>query len=196
MSVFLSFGSLVWLAGARRSATSGVARPTRVRVLGLCTERPCSPPARLLLPFVSVPFMPLPSHRDYTLGGRVFCGMPSGPSTLPRQPPADDPCAWITRRRRAMDDGEGTLSIALLSGTDDKLSAAALLTAGAAALGRKVDILLQYWALDSFRAGTPTKDHGLAPEAGPAGGRRRGRHGLHARRRRPAGLHLSEEGLQ
>jgi peroxiredoxin family protein len=68
-----------------------------------------------------------------------------------------------------MDDGEGTLSIALLSGTDDKLSAAALLTAGAAALGRKVDILLQYWALDAFRAGNLTKDHGLAPEAGPDG---------------------------
>src|SRR6266496_1679088 len=186
--------------------------------------------------------MPLPSHRDYTLGGRVFRGMPSGPSTLPRQPPADDPCAWITRRRRAMDDGEGTLSIALLSGTDDKLSAAALLTAGAAALGRKVDILLQYWALDAFRAGNLTKDHGLAPEAGPdgaaavrrlqaegggqhwstvlaqakqlgevrdarllavdgparagqgrprpAGGRRGGCHRLHARRRRPARLHL------
>jgi peroxiredoxin family protein len=49
-------------------------------------------------------------------------------------------------------DDEGTLSIALFSGTDDKLSAAAPLAAGAAALGRKVDILLQYWALDAFRA--------------------------------------------
>jgi peroxiredoxin family protein len=68
-----------------------------------------------------------------------------------------------------MSDGEQTLSIALLSGTDDKLNAAALLTAGAAALGRKVDILLQYWALDAFRAGNTTKDHGLAPEAGPDG---------------------------
>lgn len=68
-----------------------------------------------------------------------------------------------------MSNGEGTLSIALLSGTDDKLNAAALLTAGAAALGRKVDILLQYWALDAFRAGNLTKDHGLAPEAGPDG---------------------------
>lgn len=68
-----------------------------------------------------------------------------------------------------MGDGEQTLSIALLSGTDDKLNAAALLTAGAAALGRKVDILLQYWALDAFRAGNLTKDHGLAPEAGPDG---------------------------
>jgi peroxiredoxin family protein len=68
-----------------------------------------------------------------------------------------------------MGNGEGTLSIALFSGTDDKLSAAALLTVGAAALGRKVDILLQYWALDAFRAGNTTKDHGLAPEAGPDG---------------------------
>jgi peroxiredoxin family protein len=66
-----------------------------------------------------------------------------------------------------MGDGEGTLSIALLSGTDDKLNAAALLTAGAAALGRKVDILLQYWALEAFRAGNPTKDHGLAPRPDP-----------------------------
>lgn len=63
-------------------------------------------------------------------------------------------------------DEEGTLSIALFSGTDDKLSAAALLTAGAAALGRRVDILLQHWALDAFRAGELTKEHGLAPEAG------------------------------
>lgn len=62
-------------------------------------------------------------------------------------------------------DDDGTLSIALFSGTDDKLSAAALLTAGAAAIGRKVDILLQYWALDAFR-GDLTKEHGLAPEAG------------------------------
>lgn len=68
-----------------------------------------------------------------------------------------------------MGDGEQTLSIALLSGTDDKLNAAALLTAGAAVLGRRVDILLQYWALDAFRAGNLTKDHGLAPEAGPDG---------------------------
>jgi len=63
-------------------------------------------------------------------------------------------------------DDEGTLSIALFSGTDDKLSAAALLAAGAAVIGRKVDILLQYWALDAFRAGELTKEHGLAPEAG------------------------------
>ncbi len=68
-----------------------------------------------------------------------------------------------------MGDAEQGLSIALFSGTDDKLNAAALLAVGAAALGRTVDVLLQYWALDAFRAGNLTKDHGLAPEAGPHG---------------------------
>lgn len=62
-----------------------------------------------------------------------------------------------------------TLSIVLFSGTDDKLQAAAVLTAGAAALGRPVRIFLQYWALDAFRAGGISADHGLAPEAGEAG---------------------------
>jgi peroxiredoxin family protein len=52
-----------------------------------------------------------------------------------------------------------TISIVLFSG----------LTAGAAALGRPVKILLQYWALESFRADRITADHGLVPEAGPAG---------------------------
>ena len=36
-------------------------------------------------------------------------------------------------------------------GTDDKLQAAAVLTAGAAALGKPVNVFLQYWALDAFR---------------------------------------------
>ena len=62
-----------------------------------------------------------------------------------------------------------TISIVLFSGTDDKLQAAATLTAGAAALGRPVKIFLQYWALDAFRAARITSDHGLAPEAGAAG---------------------------
>ena len=62
-----------------------------------------------------------------------------------------------------------TVSIVLFSGTDDKLQAAAVLTAGAAALGRPVRILLQYWALDAFRSDRLMADHGLAPEAGPAG---------------------------
>jgi len=61
------------------------------------------------------------------------------------------------------------LSIVLFSGTDDKLQAAAVLTAGAAALGKPVNIFLQYWALDAFRAEKIGQDHGLAPEAGSAG---------------------------
>jgi peroxiredoxin family protein len=62
-----------------------------------------------------------------------------------------------------------TLSLVLFSGTDDKLQAAAVLTAGAAALGKPVNLFLQYWALDAFRADRIAHDHGLAPEAGPEG---------------------------
>ena len=47
---------------------------------------------------------------------------------------------------------EEPLNLVLFSGTDDKLNAAAVLTAGAAALGRPVNLFLQYWALDAFRA--------------------------------------------
>ncbi len=61
------------------------------------------------------------------------------------------------------------LNLVLFSGTDDKLQAAAVLTAGAAALGKPVNVFLQYWALDAFRTDRITRDHGLAPEAGPAG---------------------------
>ncbi len=61
------------------------------------------------------------------------------------------------------------INLVLFSGTDDKLQAAAVLTAGAAALGKPVNIFLQYWALDAFRADRIGADHGLAPEAGPAG---------------------------
>ena len=61
------------------------------------------------------------------------------------------------------------LNLVLFSGTDDKLQAAAVLTAGAAALGKPVNIFLQYWALDAFRANRIALDHGLAPEAGAAG---------------------------
>src|SRR6476659_80380 len=62
-----------------------------------------------------------------------------------------------------------SINLVLFSGTDDKLQAAAVLTAGAAALGRPVNIFLQYWALDAFRADRIGRDHGLAPEAGAAG---------------------------
>jgi peroxiredoxin family protein len=61
------------------------------------------------------------------------------------------------------------LNVVLFSGTDDKLQAAAVLTAGAAALGKPVNMFLQYWALDAFRADRIEQDHGLAPEAGAEG---------------------------
>jgi peroxiredoxin family protein len=44
-----------------------------------------------------------------------------------------------------------------------------VLAVGAAAMGRKVEIFLQYWALDAFRADRIMKDHGVAPEAGEEG---------------------------
>ena len=74
-----------------------------------------------------------------------------------------------------MDDS--TFSMVMFSGTDDKLNAAAVLTAGAAAMGRKVNVFLQYWALDAFRTDRITKDHGVAPEAGPDGAELLQRHG-------------------
>ena len=74
-----------------------------------------------------------------------------------------------------MDDS--TLSLVLFSGTDDKLNAASVLTAGAAAMGRKVNVFLQYWALDAVRADKVLKDHGVAPEAGPEGAEAYQRHG-------------------
>ncbi len=61
------------------------------------------------------------------------------------------------------------INLVLFSGTDDKLQAAAVLTAGAAALGKPVNIFLQYWALDAFRADRIGAEDGLAPEAGSAG---------------------------
>lgn len=62
-----------------------------------------------------------------------------------------------------------TLSLVLFSGTDDKLTAAGVLAVGAAAMGRKVNVLLQYWGLDAFRADRILKEHGVAPEAGERG---------------------------
>lgn len=61
------------------------------------------------------------------------------------------------------------LNLVLFSGTDDKLQAAAVLAAGAAALGKPVNIFLQYWALEAFSKATIERDHGLAPEAGAEG---------------------------
>ena len=62
-----------------------------------------------------------------------------------------------------------SINLVLFSGTDDKLQAAAILAAGGAALGRPVNVFLQYWALDAFRADRIDRDHGLAPEAGAEG---------------------------
>jgi peroxiredoxin family protein len=64
---------------------------------------------------------------------------------------------------------EEPVNLVLFSGTDDKLTAAAVLVAGASALGRSVHVFLQYWALDAFRADRITAIHPLAPEAGPDG---------------------------
>jgi peroxiredoxin family protein len=62
-----------------------------------------------------------------------------------------------------------SMNLVLFSGTDDKLQAAAVLAAGAAALGKPVNVFLQYWALDAFTKAKIERDHGLAPEAGPEG---------------------------
>ena len=64
-----------------------------------------------------------------------------------------------------MEEQEKPLSLVLFSGTDDKLTAAAVLAVGAAAMGRPVNVFLQYYALDAFRAGRVATDHGLASEA-------------------------------
>jgi peroxiredoxin family protein len=79
-------------------------------------------------------------------------------------------------------DGQ-TMSLVLFSGTDDKLNAAAVLAAGAAAMGRRVNVFLQYWALDAFRADRIHKDHGVSLEAGAEGAEAYQRH---------AGQHWSE----
>jgi len=57
------------------------------------------------------------------------------------------------------------INLVLFSGTDDKLHAAATIVAGAAALDRPVNVLVQFWALDAFRTDRIELDHGLACEA-------------------------------
>jgi peroxiredoxin family protein len=66
------------------------------------------------------------------------------------------------------------LSLIVFSGTEDKLHAAATLAAGAAAMGRPVNVLLQFWGLDAFTSGHIALDHGLAFEAGADGSAPRG----------------------
>lgn len=67
--------------------------------------------------------------------------------------------------------GEQPLAVVLFSGTEDRLQAASVLTAGAAALGRPVHIFLQYWALEAFRKGHLDDRLPLSPEAGESGQR-------------------------
>ena len=83
-------------------------------------------------------------------------------------------------------NGDGQLSVVLFSGTDDKLTAASILVAGAAALGRRVDILLQYWGLEAFRRGRVQQDHGLSVADDAEGA------GLVAAGEAPRGNHWSE----
>lgn len=64
-----------------------------------------------------------------------------------------------------MDEQDKPISLVLFSGTDDKLTAAAVLAVGAAAMGRPVNVFLQYYALDAFRKGKVNLDHALSPEA-------------------------------
>jgi len=79
-----------------------------------------------------------------------------------------------------MDERERPLSLVLFSGTDDKLAAAAVLAVGAAAMGRPVNIFLQYYALDAFRAAVIRADHGISPDASTAqAGAVRGHEGQH-----------------
>jgi peroxiredoxin family protein len=64
-----------------------------------------------------------------------------------------------------LDEQEKPLSLVLFSGTDDKLTAAAVLAVGAAVMGRPVNLFLQYYALDAFRAGKVVADHALSCDA-------------------------------
>jgi peroxiredoxin family protein len=64
---------------------------------------------------------------------------------------------------------QDTISLVLFSGTEDKLHAAATMATGAAVMGTRVNVFLQFWALDAFQADRIDKDLGVSPEAGPEG---------------------------
>jgi peroxiredoxin family protein len=64
---------------------------------------------------------------------------------------------------------EETISFVVFSGTDDKLQALAVMTAGAAALGKTTNVFLQYWGLRAFTKACVDADNGLAAEAGEDG---------------------------
>ena len=78
-----------------------------------------------------------------------------------------------------MDTHEAPLSVVLFSGTDDKLNCAAVLAVGAAAMGRRVNIFLQYYGLAAFRAGHLTDDHGTSADAPREQSAAVERHGQH-----------------
>ena len=69
------------------------------------------------------------------------------------------------------------LNIVLFSGTEDRLQAAAVMASGAAALGKRVNIFLQYWGLEAFRKDRISTSLGLAPEAGERARHRVSGHG-------------------
>src|SRR5688572_6634822 len=58
-----------------------------------------------------------------------------------------------------------SLSVVMVSGTDDKLTCAAILASGAAAMDRPVNIFLHYGALHVFRADKIMKDHGFSADS-------------------------------
>jgi peroxiredoxin family protein len=62
-----------------------------------------------------------------------------------------------------------SINFVVFSGTDDKLQALAVMTAGAAALGKPVNVFLQYWGLRAFSKAAVDGDNGLAAEAGDEG---------------------------
>ena len=74
--------------------------------------------------------------------------------------------------RFTMDEPGESLSLIILSGTDDRLTAASTLVVGAAALGRRVDVLLQFWGLEAFRGDRIRAPHGVDPAAPPDGAAR------------------------
>lgn len=82
---------------------------------------------------------------------------------------------------------EQPLSIVLFSGTDDRLTSAAILATGAVVIGRPVNLFLQYWGVEAFRRGHVELDHGLAPEANEAEAK-----AIKAQRLRPGWQHWSE----
>ena len=116
-----------------------------------------------------------PAHGADATSGPGIRTVPDGPrddapegSSVVRMALAR-PLAGGEDRRMTTDLGQtpaptasGPLSVVLFSGTDDKLSAAAILVAGAAMMGRPVRLFVQYWAADAFRRDRIFRDHGLA----------------------------------